>query len=48
MKERGWLGVKSDVGFYRYRRGRALENDDAMALLRADGRGSSRPRRRKT
>src|SRR4029077_17031914 len=29
MRERGWLGVKTDAGFYRYRRGRPRENDDA-------------------
>ncbi len=37
MKEKGWLGVKSQAGFYRYRRGRPRENDDAMALLWGGG-----------
>jgi 3-hydroxyacyl-CoA dehydrogenase/enoyl-CoA hydratase/3-hydroxybutyryl-CoA epimerase len=33
MKEKGWLGQKRGVGFYRYRRGRARANDEAARLL---------------
>jgi 3-hydroxyacyl-CoA dehydrogenase/enoyl-CoA hydratase/3-hydroxybutyryl-CoA epimerase len=33
MKAKGWLGQKSGVGFYRYRRGRARANGEAMPLL---------------
>jgi 3-hydroxyacyl-CoA dehydrogenase/enoyl-CoA hydratase/3-hydroxybutyryl-CoA epimerase len=38
MKEKGWLGQKREVGFYRYRRRRAKENNEASLLLRGDAR----------
>jgi 3-hydroxyacyl-CoA dehydrogenase/enoyl-CoA hydratase/3-hydroxybutyryl-CoA epimerase len=39
LKERGWLGQKSGVGFYRYHRGRARANEEAARLLQgASGR----------
>lgn len=34
LKEAGLLGQKRGVGFYRYRRGRSRENDQAMRLVR--------------
>jgi 3-hydroxyacyl-CoA dehydrogenase/enoyl-CoA hydratase/3-hydroxybutyryl-CoA epimerase len=37
MKEMGWLGVKSGMGFYRYRRGKKTVHDQAEALLRREG-----------
>jgi 3-hydroxyacyl-CoA dehydrogenase/enoyl-CoA hydratase/3-hydroxybutyryl-CoA epimerase len=39
MKERGWLGVKSGAGFYRYRRGRAREHAEAMQMQRGQAEG---------
>jgi 3-hydroxyacyl-CoA dehydrogenase/enoyl-CoA hydratase/3-hydroxybutyryl-CoA epimerase len=34
MRSQKWLGSKTEVGFYRYRRGRASPNPDAERLLR--------------
>jgi 3-hydroxyacyl-CoA dehydrogenase/enoyl-CoA hydratase/3-hydroxybutyryl-CoA epimerase len=34
LRDKGWLGQKSGVGFYRYRRRRRRENDEAAHLLR--------------
>ncbi len=36
MKDKGWLGQKSGVGFYRYHGRRARENGEAARLLRGD------------
>lgn len=33
MKEKGWLGQKSELGFYRYRRGQAKAHEAARLLL---------------
>ena len=36
LKEKGWLGQKSKVGFYRYHRRGARANDEAARLLQGD------------